>query len=196
MSEVPGPDVQNGTISVRTALIAADGFEEVEGLTVVDLLRRAQLSCDIVSLSDAPTICGSHNIRIAADRGFSETDFDAYDAVILPGGLKGTEALKNDERVLSLLQTMHAAGKLTAAVCAAPTVLGKAGLLKGCRATCYPGLEEGLTGALPSADSVVRDGTVITSRGVGTSIAFALAIIAYLNSEACADEIAHKIVFA
>ena len=91
---------------------------------------------------------------------------------------------------------MHAEGKLTAAICAAPTVLAEADLLKGLRATCYPGMEEKLCGALPCTDSVVRDGTVITSRGAGTSIAFALAIIACLDSQEHADEIGRKIVYS
>ena len=189
-AETPAPS------PIRTFLIAADGFEEVEGLTVVDLLRRAGFVCEIVSLSDGETVTGSHGIRIGADRFFSETVPEDYDAVILPGGLRGTEALKADRRVLSLLQRMHAAGKLTAAVCAAPTVLAEAGLLGGRRATCYPGMEEKLTGALPCTDSVVRDGTVITSRGAGTSIAFALSVIAYLDSGEHAEEIARRIVYA
>ena len=180
---------------VRAAVIAADGFEEVEGLTVVDLLRRAKFTCDIVSLSDADVITGSHGIRVGADRHFSETDFDSYDAVILPGGLRGTEALKADKRVLALLRHMFAAGKLTAAICAAPTVLAKAGLLNSRRATCYPGTESMLDSADFSAETVVCDGTIITSRGAGTTIPFALSIIAYLDSAAHADEIARKIVY-
>ena len=183
------------TVDARTALIAADGFEEVEGLTVVDLLRRAKITCDIVALSDADWITGSHGIRIGTDRRFSETDFDSYDAVILPGGLRGTDALKADERVTALLQHMHSAGKLTAAICAAPTVLAKAGILEGRQATCYPGAETMLAGAAFRTDSVVRDGTIITSRGAGTTIPFALAIIAYLDSDEKAAEIARKIVY-
>jgi 4-methyl-5(b-hydroxyethyl)-thiazole monophosphate biosynthesis len=182
-------------VEVRAAIIAADGFEEVEGLTVVDLLRRAKITCDIVSLSDADIVTGSHGIRICIDRRFSETDFDSYDAVILPGGLRGTDALKADERVLALLQHMYATGKLTAAICAAPTVLAKAGLLNGRKATCYPSAESMLTDADFSTETVVCDGTIITSRGAGTTIPFALSIIAYLDSQAHADEIARKIVY-
>ena len=195
MKQIKNTEAPAGAPPVRTFLIAADGFEEVEGLTVVDLLRRAGFVCDIVSLSDGETVTGSHGIRIGTDRRFSDILPDDYDAVILPGGFRGTEALKADGRVLSLLQQMHAAGKLTAAVCAAPTVLAEAGILKGLRATCYPGMEEKLNGALPCTDSVVRDGTVITSRGVGTSIAFALAVIAYLDSREHAEEIARRIVY-
>ncbi len=196
MNQIPNMKASAGTFPVRTMLIAADGFEEVEGLTAVDLLRRAGFVCDIVSLSDTETVTGSHGIRIGADKHFSDILPDDYDAVILPGGLRGTEALQGDRRVLSLVQHMHAAGKLTAAICAAPAVLAEAGLLNGLRATCYPGAEGSLKGALPCTDSVVRDGTVITSRGVGTAIPFALAVIAYLDSQEHAEEISRKIVYS
>ena len=178
----------------RTALIAADGFEEVEGLTVVDLLRRADLVCDIVALSDRKKIIGSHDIRVSADKAFSSTDFSSYDAVILPGGLRGTKALLADNRVKELLQFFYREGRLTAAVCAAPSVLGAAGLLQGKKAVCYPGIEDRLIGAEVCFDPVMQDGTVITSRGLGTSIPFALQIIAYLEGRETADRIDRKIV--
>ena len=171
----------------RTALLAADGFEEVEGLTVVDLLRRAGLTCDIIAVSDGEEITGSHGIRIGADHSF--------DAVIIPGGLRGTETLLADERVKALLQRFSLAGKLTAAVCAGPAVLAAAGILQGKKAVCYPGQEPRLTGAKICSDPVVQDGCVITSRGVGTSIPFALTIIAYLEDSKTAEQIAESIVF-
>ena len=179
----------------KTILLTADGFEEVEGLTVVDLLRRAGISCEIVSLSDRETVTGSHNICIRADRGFSTISPDDLDAVILPGGMPGTTHLAEDERVLALLRAMYGDGKLIAAICAAPTVLAKAGLLSGRDATCYPGLEDRLVGAHFSDARVVQDGTVITSRGVGTAIPFALALISFLDSKEKADAIAESIVF-
>ena len=179
----------------RTALLAADGFEEVEGLTVVDLLRRAGLTCDIIAVSDGEEITGSHGIRIGADHSFADTDFDSFDAVIIPGGLRGTETLLADERVKALLQRFSLAGKLTAAVCAGPAVLAAAGILQGKKAVCYPGQEPRLTGAKICSDPVVQDGCVITSRGVGTSIPFALTIIAYLEDSKTAEQIAESIVF-
>lgn len=179
----------------KTAMLFANGFEEVEALTVVDLLRRADIVCDIVALDDGKTVTGSHGIVVGSDRAFTETPFAEYDALLLPGGQPGTTNLAADGRVLSLLKEFCAAGKLTAAICAAPTVLAKAGLLEGGRATCYPGMEGRLTGATASTDPVVADGTVITSRGVGTALDFALALVKYLDSAARADELAKAVVY-
>lgn len=179
----------------KTAIIFANGLEEVEALTTVDLLRRAGIGCDIVSLSGAETVEGSHHIGIRADRTFDGTDFSAYDGVILPGGMPGTKHLADDGRVIALLREFAAAGKLTAAICAAPTVLAKAGLLDGKRAVCYPGMEGQLTGAVAGTESVAVDGTVITSRGVGTAIDFALALVAYFEGPEKAKALAESIVY-
>lgn len=179
----------------KTAILFAPGYEEVEALTVVDLLRRADILCDIVALDGGETVTGSHGIVVWADRKFNEMDFSAYDGVILPGGLKGTQNLGSDGRVLSLLREFAAAGKLTAAICAAPTVLARAGVLEGKRAVCYPGMEQQLTGAAAGEEPVVTDGTVITSRGVGTAIPFGLALVEYLDSAARAEELAKAIVY-
>ncbi len=179
----------------RAAMLFASGFEEVEALTVVDLLRRAGICCDVVALDDAATVTGAHGITIGTDKAFSLTEFDAYDALLLPGGMPGTRYLAADERVLALLRRFFAAGRLTAAICAAPTVLAKAGLLEGKRAVCYPGMEDELIGALAGTEPVAVDGTVITSRGVGTAIPFALAIVAYLDSGERADALAKSVVW-
>ena len=183
------------SIMKKTAMLFATGFEEVEALTVVDLLRRAEIVCDIVALDGASEIAGSHGIAVCADKAFGDVNVDGYDALLLPGGQPGTKNLGNDERVLSLLREFNRAGKLTAAICAAPTVLAKAGLLEGKRATCYPGLEGKLTGATPGAEAVIADGTVITSRGVGTAIPFALSLVEYLDSKERADALAESIVY-
>ena len=179
----------------KTVILFAGGYEEVEALTVVDLLRRAQIVCDIVSVDGAQEVTGSHGITVHADRGFSETDFGEYDGVILPGGMPGTKNLAADERVLDLLRSFHGHGKLTAAICAAPTVLAKAGLLEGKAAVCYPGMEGELTGAEVVFDPVVADGTIITSRGVGTAIPFALALVRYFEGAERADALAASIVY-
>ena len=179
----------------KTALLLADGFEEVEALTVVDLLRRAGVGCDMVSIANKPEVIGSHGIVVKADKLWAETDFSAYLGVILPGGLKGTQNLAADENVIGLLRDFAGEGKLTAAICAAPTVLAKAGLLKGKKAVCYPGLEGELTGAEYTVESVVQDGAVITSRGVGTAIDFALALITFFTDADTADNIAKDIVY-
>ncbi len=180
----------------KTAMLFAEGFEEVEALTVVDLLRRAEIGCDIVALAEAETVTGSHGICVRADTTFGRAALDGYGALLLPGGQPGTRNLAADGRVLDALRRFHAVGKLTAAICAAPTVLAKAGLLEGRRAVCYPGLEEQLTGALATEGAVAVDGTVITSRGVGTAIPFALALVEYLTDAERARELARSIVFA
>lgn len=179
----------------KTAILFAKGFEEVEALTVVDLLRRAGIGCEIVSVSGESTVEGSHGIAVKADRVFSETDFSDYDGVILPGGMPGTTNLAAEEKVLALLREFFAAGKLTAAICAAPTVLAKAGLLAGKRAVCYPGMEDQLTGAIAGDTPVAVDGTVITSRGVGTAIDFSLAIVTYFLGDGAAEKLAFSIVY-
>ena len=179
----------------KTAILFAEGYEEVEALTVVDLLRRAQIGCDIVAIGNPDQTTGSHGITVRADKSFSETNFEEYDGVILPGGMPGTKNLAADENVLKLLQRFHAAGKLTAAICAAPTVLAKAGLLEGKNAVCYPGMEAQLTGAKAGSAPVAADGTVITSRGIGTAISFALALIEYFNGAEQAEALAAEIVY-
>lgn len=179
----------------KTAILFTNGYEEVEALTVVDLLRRAKIGCEILSVADSGQVTGSHGISIGADRNFSGTDFSQYDGVILPGGMPGTTNLAADERVLALLRSFAAAGKLTAAICAAPTVLAKAGLLEGKKAVCYPGMEEQLTGAKVSFDPVAVDGTVITSRGLGTAIPFALSIVQYFEGRERAEALASSVVY-
>ena len=179
----------------KLALILAEGFEEVEALTPVDLLRRAGIECETLSLDSERLVVGSHGIPVLADKRWEDADFSAYDGVILPGGLKGTHRLYGDTRLEALLQEYSAAGKLTAAICAAPTVLSEAGLLKGKRAVCYPELEEQLDGAILTREEAVLDGPVLTSRGMGTAIPFGLKIVEYFRGKESAKALAEKIVY-
>ena len=179
----------------KTAMLFAEGFEEVEALTVVDLLRRAEIGCDMIALDDTETVTGSHGINVRVLGTLRGVNLDGYDALILPGGQPGTRNLTADERVLEALRRFHAAGKLTAAICAAPTVLAAAGILDGRRAVCYPGLEPQLTGCVGGGGPVEVDGTVITSRGVGTAIPFTLAIVEYYLGGEKARELARAIVY-
>lgn len=179
----------------KTLMLFAEGFEEVEALTVVDLLRRAEIGCDMVSLAGTDTVTGSHGISVGVMGPLEGLALDGYDAVILPGGMPGTKHLAADERVIDALRRFNAAGKLTAAICAAPTVLAKAGLLEGRRAVCYPGMEGQLTGRAGGDGKVEVDGTVITGRGVGTAIPFALAIVEYFSGKERAEELARSIVY-
>lgn len=177
------------------ALILAPGFEEVEALTAADLLRRASIGCALLSLEGGAQVRGSHGITVLADGAFDRADWAAFDGIILPGGMPGTAHLAESEALLELLRHFEAQGKLTAAICAAPTVLAKAGLLHGRRACCYPGRESELEGALVEDSPVTRDGTVICSRGLGTAIPFALAIAEYFQGEEKARALAQAVVY-
>ena len=139
----------------KVSIFLAEGFEEVEALTPADLLRRAGAEVTLVSIKAEKTVTGSHGISITADRLFEETDYEDADLLVLPGGMPGTLNLKACEPLLALLKEHNAKGKKLAAICAAPTVLGHAGLLNGKNATCYPGCEDGLTGAICQTAPVV-----------------------------------------
>lgn len=179
----------------RVSIFLAEGFEEVEALTPADLLRRAGAEVTLVSIGDKKEVAGSHGIVITADHLFTEMNFADADLLVLPGGMPGTLNLKACEPLLTLLKEHNAKGKKLAAICAAPTVLGYAGLLNGKKATCYPGCENGLTGAVCRTEPVVTDGTITTSRGVGTAISFSLSLIAQLYSQEKANEVAKSIVY-
>lgn len=167
----------------KIAVFFADGCEEIEGLTVVDMLRRAGIETVGISIMGRREIQGSHDITFLADMTFEEADIDAFDGVVLPGGLPGTTNLGAHEGVVSVIKKFAAEGKLTAAICAAPSVLGQNDILRGKRATCHPGWEEKLTGAVLSEENAVTDGNIITSRGMGTAVDFSLAIIKSLTDE-------------
>ena len=157
----------------KVCVFTADGFEEIEGLTVVDLLRRAGAEVLMVSVGEGLTVRGSHDIELKADVLFEEAEYGDADILVLPGGMPGTLNLRNHEKLCALLKEFAAKDKKIAAICAAPMILGELGILKGKRATCYPGFEEKLFGAEVCTERVVRDGNLTTSRGLGTAISFA-----------------------
>ena len=177
----------------KAYVFLADGFEEIEGLTVVDVLRRAGAEVEMVSVMDRKEITGAHGIRVEADRMIEEAgEADLY---VLPGGMPGTLNLRNHEKLCALLKEFAAKDKKIAAICAAPMILGELGILKGKRATCYPGFEEKLFGAEVCTERVVRDGNLTTSRGLGTAISFALELISQLYGEEKAEEIKKSVIY-
>ena len=178
----------------NAAIFFADGLEEIEGLTVVDLFRRAKIDIDIVSITGKKSITGSHQIVIQADRLLEEMDFEVVDMLILPGGMPGTLNLGACEPLCRQLKLFNKQGKYVAAICAAPSVLGQLGILEGRAATCYPGFEEKLTGARTETQPVVVDGNVITSRGMGTAIEFAAELIALLKGRETAEKLKKSII--
>lgn len=179
----------------KIGIFMADGCEEIEGLTVVDIVRRAGIDITTISISDKKEVAGAHGITFLADAKKDEVDFSTLDGIVLPGGMPGTTNLGADETVDKVIREFAAGGKLVAAICAAPSVLGQAGLLNGKHATSYPGFEPKLTGAVTSEDPVVQDGNVITSRGMGTAIAFALEIVSYFTDKKTADKLAESIIY-
>ena len=180
---------------MRACVFLADGFEEIEGLTVVDILRRAGVETRTVSITERRLVTGSHQIPVTADSCIKETDFSEAELLVLPGGMPGTRYLGECRPLTELLLQFFREGRKVAAICAAPSVLGDLGFLKGKKAVCYPGFESRLTGAEVLAVPVVTDGHITTSRGMGTAIAFALELTKRLKDEETAKQVGRSIIY-
>lgn len=177
---------------MHALLFLIDGFEEIEALTTVDILRRADIDVRTVSLTGKQQVTGGHNIPVIADVLFDAVDIAAADMLIIPGG---TVQYNEHTGLKAALPPFVAAGKKVAAICAAPMVLGNLGLLAGKKATCYPGFEQYLQDAqLQSGAAVVVDGNIITGRGPGLAIDFALQIVETLTNVAKRDAIAAQLL--
>lgn len=174
-------------------IILAPGFEEVEAITVIDLLRRAGMNVTTASIAEKQ-VTGSHNIPVIADELFDAISGKSYDMTILPGG-PGVKNLVRSDRVLQHLQNQAREDKYIAAICAAPVVLNKAGLLQKKSITSYPSEEQNFTSSEYFYDNVVVDGHIITSRAVGTAIDFSLKLIEILTDKKNADNVAEKILY-
>jgi len=159
----------------------APGFEEIEAVTIIDVLRRAGITVTVAGTEQGP-IRGSHGITITPDTTIDQVDADALDMIALPGGMPGTLHLRDSTRVRALVERVAARGRYTAAICAAPMVLAAAGLLAGKRVTSHPSVREQITGSTYREEAVVEDGAVVTSRGPGTAIAFALRLVSLLTN--------------
>jgi len=168
-------------------VMLADGFEEIEALTVVDVLRRADIKTNTVSIGTDRTVTGAHKIPVIADLLISEADFEAAGMIVLPGGMPGSVNLFKNAVLAKAIDSMVSRRKWIAAICAAPFILGKRGYLKGKEAICYPGFEKDLAGAVIRDKKVVISDKFITSKGPGTALDFALAIVSVLRDEKTAD---------
>lgn len=173
----------------KVYVFMADGTEEVEALTVVDLLRRAKVDVVTVSIMGRKQIVSSHKIGIETDELYGESDYSDGDMIVLPGGMPGTTHLKNHEELRKVLFAYKEAGKYLAAICAAPSVFGWNGMLEGKKAVCYPGFEEELKEAVVTNAPVVTDGQFITSKGLGTAIDFSLELVRLLVNQETAESI-------
>lgn len=179
----------------KLGIFMADGCEEIEGLTVVDIARRADIEIMMISITGKREVTSSHKVTFLADALAAEVNYEELDGIILPGGMPGTLNLGADETVNKTIKEFAAAGKLVGAICAAPSVLGAAGLLAGKKATCHPGFEEKLIGAVTCEDAVVVDSNVITSRGMGTAIPFALEIVRYFKDDEAVETLRKGLVY-
>ncbi len=179
----------------KTALVVlADGFEEIEAVTPIDILRRAGVEVIIAGVGKR-TITGAHGITIEADLLLEQYQ-ELPDALVLPGGMPGAKNLQDSEALSGLIQKMKKAGKLIGAICAAPAlVLSKAGVLEGRKATCYPGFEKDFGPKVTfSPERVVRDGMIVTSRGPGTALEFSLELVSQLVGSQSAEKLSHGVL--
>lgn len=176
-------------------IFLADGFEELEALTVVDVLRRGGCLIKTVSIMGRHMVTGSHGITITANEVFEDINPDDAEMLAMPGGLDGAARLKAHEGLKAALIKFNEEGKKLAAICAAPTVLGAHGILKGRKATVYPGLEDGLIGADPTYANVTMDGNITTGRGPALAMEFALTLLKELKGEEVAKETADGLLY-
>ncbi len=179
----------------RAAIFFATGFEEIEALTVVDVLRRGGVAADMVSVTGEREVTGSHGITVKTDKLFAEADLETADILVLPGGMPGTTNLEAYEPLMDKVDEFYRKGKYIAAICAAPSIFGHKGILQGRRACSNPGFESHLEGADVKREEAVVDGTVITSRGMGTAIPFALAILEQFAGAEAAAQMKEKLVY-
>jgi len=172
----------------------ADGFEEIEAITIIDVLRRAGLNVVTVSVTENYLVTGSHKIPVKADILFKDTDYEQAEMIILPGGMPGAKNLSEHKGLIKQILKFFKEGKLLGAICAAPMVFGKLGILKGKNVVCYPGFESYLEGANISASAVIKDGNIITGRGAGVALQFALEIVGLLKDSETVSKLRKSMV--
>ncbi|MFB6342262.1 DJ-1 family glyoxalase III [Saccharicrinis sp. FJH62] len=172
----------------------AEGFEEIEAVSIVDVLRRAGIPVKMISVTGDKLVAGNHSIPVMTDVLFENADYSEADMLVLPGGLPGAHNLRAHKGLESKLLQYKKEGKWIGAVCAAPYVLGDLGILEGEKATCYPGFEDHLDGAVKVIEPALISGKVVTGRGPGVAIKFALKIVEALKGVDIANEVAHKML--
>ena len=180
---------------MRILIFLADGFEEIEALAPVDIFRRAGLNVWTVSISENTEVRGAHGITVLADCLFSSSAFSENDFIFLPGGMPGTKNLEEHEGLKKLIKQQFDLNKPMAAICAAPSIFGKMGLLEGKEAICYPGFENSLKGATLSENKMVKSGQIYTAKAAGVAIPYALMLVEELKSKEEATKIADSIYY-
>lgn len=175
-------------------IFMADGFEEIEAITVIDILRRAGIELKTVSIDDQKNVTGDHDLTIETDLIIDDLNPEDVSTIILPGG-GGTQNLEKSEALTDLLEDAFRKDKNLFAICAAPSILGKLGFLVDKKATCYPGYEKFLEGYKKCDQDVCIDGNIMTSRGPGTAHKFAYAIVEYLKSKEISEDLQQGMLF-
>lgn len=170
----------------------AEGFEEIEAITIIDVLRRAKLNVTTVYLDKNP-VKGSHDILVTADKAIHEIKSGDFDTIVLPGGMPGSKNLKGNSKVISIIKDIHSKGGYVSAICAAPIVLEEAGVLKGKKATCFPGYEKELSIEKYLPESVVVDGNIITGKGPGSAIPFSLKLVELFTNSETAEQLKNSL---
>lgn len=175
-------------------IMLADGFEEIEALTVADILVRAGIDMQTVSVYNNDIVTGAHGIKVVPDMNLCDID-NNYEMIVLPGGMPGTLNLQKNHDLEEMILDAYDKNKYIGAICAAPMILGELGLLKERKATCYPSFENHLHGAKCSLDSVCVDGNIITSRGAGTAHDFAFEMVKLLKNSELAEELRSGMIY-
>lgn len=179
----------------KVIMFLADGFEEIETITIADVLRRGGVNIETMSINNNKIVKGAHNINVEADNIINKNDLSECQMIILPGGGLGTENLKKSELVNEVVQYFCNNNKYVAAICAAPTVLGVKGILKGKKAVCYPGMESQLQGASVSKENVVKDENIITSKGPATAMEFSFFLLKLLKGENICQSVKSEMLY-
>ncbi len=178
----------------KVAVFLAEGFEEIEAISIIDVLRRASIDVTTVSVTGNIQVTGSHNITIFADKIFENIDFTSFDMLVLPGGMPGAKNLNSHKELKELILQFNELGKSLGAICAAPLVFGQLGILKNKNATCFPGFEQYLEGADIKGTAKEVAGNIVTGRGAGVALEFALQIVEILKNKDIADKLAKRMV--
>ncbi len=178
------------------AVHLAEGFEEIEAISIIDVLRRAELNATAVSITESLEVTGSHNIKVVADNLFSDVDYGVVDMIVLPGGMPGATNLNKHSGLREQIIKFNESAKYLAAICAAPLVFGSLGILKNKEATCYPGFENQLHGAILTHRKVEVAGHIVTGKGAGVAIDFALKIVEIFKGRDLANKLAEKMIIA
>ena len=181
-------------METKVAVHLAEGFEEIEAVSIIDVLRRAGIETRVVSVTGKKEVTGSHHIQVTADVLFEAVDYSTIDMIVLPGGLPGANNLKDHTGLGKQILDFYKNGKPLGAICAAPLVFGNLGILKNQKATCFPGFENQLIGAEVTGAEVETSGKIVTGKGAGVAIKFALKIVEQLKGKELAEELGRKMI--